>query len=84
MRFPNQPPIYELAPLEAVPRRRDTFYVPTHKLHPVDLEKMPGGKPTVALVETLCIGAMGPCIDTQRLCGAAWLIDLVVTQVAMP
>jgi threonine dehydrogenase-like Zn-dependent dehydrogenase len=35
---------------------RETFYVPVHKLHPVDLEKMPGGKPSVALVETLCIG----------------------------
>ena len=35
---------------------RETFHVPTHKLHPVDIEKMPGGKPTVALVETLCIG----------------------------
>ena len=35
---------------------RETFHVPVHKLHPVDLEKMPGGKPSVALVETLCIG----------------------------
>ena len=35
---------------------RETFHVPTHKLHPVDLAMMPGGKPTVALVETLCIG----------------------------
>jgi hypothetical protein len=69
----------------------ETFYAPVHKLHPVDLAKIPGapgrcaplpgtwlwaaaraaatnggrvahalrragGKPTVALVETLCIG----------------------------
>lgn len=25
---------------------RETLYVPTHKLHPVDMSKIPGGKPT--------------------------------------
>lgn len=65
-----------------------SMFLPLAKCHPCTLDKMPGGYPTVALVETLCIGAHavsrakenGPVTDEWCLIVGAGPVGMATSQ----